>query len=100
VTSRLGGSTLGRLVAGALGLLLLAPAMVALAQPAEWPLTVATIAGTVELSRKRAPWARAALRDTVGATDSARAWPRRRVGRSRFASTPAGSGWRCCRCPG
>ena len=79
MTTRLGGSTLGRLVAGALGLLLLVPAAVALAQPAEWPLTVATIAGTVELSRKRAPWARAALRDTVGATDSARTLLQSRV---------------------
>ena len=74
-----GGSALGRLIAVALGLVVLAPAAVVLAQPAEWPLTVATLAGTVELSRKRAPWARAALRDTVNATDSARTLLQSRV---------------------
>jgi hypothetical protein len=72
VTSRLRGSTTRRALAGALGLVLLWPAAIAMAQPAEWPLTVATLAGTVEVSRQRAAWARVALRDTLGATDSAR----------------------------
>jgi hypothetical protein len=71
VTSRLRGATTRRALAGALGLALLSPAL-ALAQPAEWPLTVATLAGIVEVSRARAPWARAALRDTLGARDSVR----------------------------